>query len=209
MKLADHRELLTTKARLLNAGLALFAHHGVDGVGVRQITTRAGVKNLSAIRYYFGSKEGLVEAIMLDGARAFEEWRSARLQTLLQRGAPSARELMSLMLGPGPEDGMNTDYFILLSALLLHKPAFVPWRLEPSITKHGSDACWKHLKRHATNVSERILEQRREYISYCIVYTLARRAASSDRCWSSKLERERFIDALLGMLTAPCSQSRR
>jgi AcrR family transcriptional regulator len=43
----------------------LFALHGIDGVSLRQIGAAAGVANNSAVQYHFGSKEGLVQAILL------------------------------------------------------------------------------------------------------------------------------------------------
>jgi AcrR family transcriptional regulator len=43
----------------------LFALHGIDGVSLRQIGALAGGANNSAVQYHFGSKEGLVRAILL------------------------------------------------------------------------------------------------------------------------------------------------
>src|SRR3546814_17626771 len=47
-----------TRARLLAAALDCFGPDGFEKVTTRQIATRAGV-NLTALTYYFGSKEGL------------------------------------------------------------------------------------------------------------------------------------------------------
>ncbi|WP_231976800.1 TetR/AcrR family transcriptional regulator [Mycobacterium sp. E740] len=44
----------------------LFAQHGLDGVGLRQIGYEAGMANKSAVQYHFGSKDGLVHAILLN-----------------------------------------------------------------------------------------------------------------------------------------------
>ncbi len=54
-----------TKARLLEAAGEEFAARGFERAGVRTICDRAGVKNLAAISYHFGSKEQLyVEAVV-------------------------------------------------------------------------------------------------------------------------------------------------
>ena len=50
------------RERLLEAAAPLFAERGYDGVGVREIAQRAGVTP-SMIGYYFGDKQGLLEAI--------------------------------------------------------------------------------------------------------------------------------------------------
>ncbi|HEX4250494.1 MAG TPA: TetR family transcriptional regulator [Pseudonocardia sp.] len=42
----------------------LFAAHGVDGVSVRQITRDAGQRNSTAVAYHFGSRDGLLRAVL-------------------------------------------------------------------------------------------------------------------------------------------------
>ena len=48
------------RERILDAGEALFAEHGFDGVTVRQITRKANV-DVALAHYYFGSKRGLFD----------------------------------------------------------------------------------------------------------------------------------------------------
>ncbi len=48
---------------ILNAASALFAEHGFDDVTTRGIAARAGC-NVSAIKYYFGDKAGLLACVM-------------------------------------------------------------------------------------------------------------------------------------------------
>lgn len=52
------------RQRILDAGEALFAEHGFDGVTVRQITRKANV-DVALAHYYFGSKRGLFDAVFL------------------------------------------------------------------------------------------------------------------------------------------------
>lgn len=53
----------SAKERLIEAGLYLFANHGVEGVRTRILAEKAGV-NQSAIPYYFGGKEGVYAAVI-------------------------------------------------------------------------------------------------------------------------------------------------
>ncbi|MCP4118808.1 MAG: CerR family C-terminal domain-containing protein [Desulfobacteraceae bacterium] len=50
------------RARLIRAGLEIFAEHGFKGTTTRMLAQHAGC-NLSAIPYYFGGKEGLYHAV--------------------------------------------------------------------------------------------------------------------------------------------------
>lgn len=50
------------RTRLIEAALDLFGRYSFDGVSTRMLAEKAGV-NLAAIKYYFGSKEGLYIAV--------------------------------------------------------------------------------------------------------------------------------------------------
>ena len=50
--------------RLLEAGEYLFARYGVHGPTLRELNARAGQRNPSALHYHFGSRDGLVLAIL-------------------------------------------------------------------------------------------------------------------------------------------------
>jgi len=76
------RDATETRERLLRAGEHLFARHGIDGVRVREINQLARQRNSSALHYHFGSRDGLLEAI-LDLHRApIEAQRAAMLDAL-------------------------------------------------------------------------------------------------------------------------------
>ncbi len=51
------------KERLLQAAIKIFATHGFEAASTRMLTKEAGV-NISAIPYYFDSKDGLYEAVI-------------------------------------------------------------------------------------------------------------------------------------------------
>jgi len=51
------------KGRILEAAGRLFAQHGVNGVSIRKIAAEAGINHALIFRY-FGSKDGLVTAIL-------------------------------------------------------------------------------------------------------------------------------------------------
>jgi AcrR family transcriptional regulator len=56
--------MIDTKDRLLDAAERAFSEYGYTGVSLRSIIGEAGV-NLAAVHYHFGSKEGLLKAVIL------------------------------------------------------------------------------------------------------------------------------------------------
>ncbi len=65
----DEAETASTKTRILDAALILFAEHGYYGTSIRDITTAAGV-DLARVNYHFGSKDELFRQIITRGAEA-------------------------------------------------------------------------------------------------------------------------------------------
>lgn len=60
MKIAE----MSARERLIRAGERLFSDQGIDRVRIRDLNTAAEVRNDSAVHYYFGSRDGLLEAIL-------------------------------------------------------------------------------------------------------------------------------------------------
>ena len=65
-----------TRSRLREVALDLFGRQGIQATSTREIIKAAGLKNPSAITYYFGSKANLVE----DLTREVNGTQSALLQ---------------------------------------------------------------------------------------------------------------------------------
>ena len=74
-----------TRVRLVNAAAQLIADHGIGNVSVRDITSAAGV-NTAAVNYHFGSKEGLIEAIVQRQAELFGKRRGELLHQVPDEG---------------------------------------------------------------------------------------------------------------------------
>lgn len=67
-----------TRIRILDAAQSLFAAHGFEATSMRMITTTASV-NLAAVNYHFGSKDVLVQEVLLRGLRPLNALRMQAL----------------------------------------------------------------------------------------------------------------------------------
>ncbi|WTW93523.1 TetR family transcriptional regulator [Streptomycetaceae bacterium NBC_01309] len=54
------------RRKLLDAALLLFARDGIEAVSMREIRLAAGQRNSAATQYHFGSKEGILKALLDD-----------------------------------------------------------------------------------------------------------------------------------------------
>lgn len=66
-----------SRGKLLEVGTRLFAERGLHGVGIRELCQEAGT-SISMISYYFGSKEGLYQAVLQEQFACFSEIHEIR-----------------------------------------------------------------------------------------------------------------------------------
>src|SRR5271156_1030141 len=71
--------MIDTRQKLLDTAERMFAEQGYGAVSLRQIIAEAEV-NLAAIHYHFGSKEELLDAVILRKAGPVNERRMAELE---------------------------------------------------------------------------------------------------------------------------------
>jgi AcrR family transcriptional regulator len=90
-------QVAATRARLLRAGERLFAEHGIHQVRLREINALAGQRNSSALHYHFGSREGLVEAILSEHQTAMDrDVRPALDELIGGPGEPTVRAAVTI-----------------------------------------------------------------------------------------------------------------
>jgi AcrR family transcriptional regulator len=91
-----------TRERLLATAEELFATRGIDAVSVRDITEAAGA-NTAAINYHFGSRRGLIDAIVRRRAEVLGARRAELLDALDGPGPVDLRALIRAMVLPTAE----------------------------------------------------------------------------------------------------------
>jgi AcrR family transcriptional regulator len=87
--------------RILDAAEELFAHHGYDGVTLRQIAHQAGV-DVALANYHFGKKTELFEATFFRRAQIVNDLRRKSLEELQSRkgDAISVEDIVTAFLRP-------------------------------------------------------------------------------------------------------------
>ncbi len=123
------RDGTATRARLLREAERLFARRGLYQVTVREILEAAGQRNVSALTYHFGSREGVLDAILERHNESTDAARG-RLYSAIGPGA-STRDLVASLVVPyaanlaTPE---GRDYLRIVAQL---SSRFSTWR-EPN-----------------------------------------------------------------------------
>lgn len=120
-------DTVDSKVQLILAGEKLFAEQGVEGASLREIAVLAGHGNNNAVRYHFGSKQGLVQAIFRHRVVQMEPVRAKLLARLEESDlGTDARALIEVICLPyftlrGPDGTFSYPAF-MLQYLLYYRP---------------------------------------------------------------------------------------
>lgn len=120
-----------TRQRFIEAGQKLFASRSIDSVSLNEITVAAGQKNRNALQYHFGSREGLLQAIVDQHAARVSDLRQAYLDEVQEDGGSNARSAARALICPlvdyADENPAAIDYIKILSQLAaLNSPLLNP-----------------------------------------------------------------------------------
>lgn len=124
---AEAVETVDSRVQLILAGERLFAERGMEGASLREIASAAGHGNNNAVRYHFGSKEGLMQAIFHHRVLQMEPVRARLLARLEADGLlTDARSLLELIALPyftlRASDGRFSYPAFMLQYLLQYRP---------------------------------------------------------------------------------------
>jgi AcrR family transcriptional regulator len=117
-----------TRERLLATAEELFATRGIDAVSVRDITEAADA-NTASINYHFGSKRGLIDAIVERRAEALGRRRAELLDELEGTDPVDLRAVTRAMVLPTAElvhDDPTGRFYVSFLAALGDHPELMP-----------------------------------------------------------------------------------
>jgi AcrR family transcriptional regulator len=109
-----------TRLRFIEAAEELFSSRSIDSVSLNEITVAAGQKNRNALQYHFGSREGLLQAIIDRHAERVHQLREEYLDNQDKDSSAArvaARGLVMPLAQHIEEDPTGVHYVKILSQL--------------------------------------------------------------------------------------------
>lgn len=90
----------STRQKIILVAVKLFAERGIEGVSLNDINKAAGQRNKNATHYHFGSKEGLLQAILDKYEPAIAERRNELLDAFEAAGPLNLRQVIRAIMQP-------------------------------------------------------------------------------------------------------------
>jgi AcrR family transcriptional regulator len=135
-------DAIATRARIVATAERLFAERGIDSVSLNEINRAAGQRNRSALQYHFGSREGLIHAILDKHTPGIDQRRHAMLDELEPSGRLELRSLVEALVLPVAEKLDDPDggvAFIRVNAQLIGHTSFPLLELHAQRVNRGAD----------------------------------------------------------------------
>ncbi|MFE7597951.1 TetR/AcrR family transcriptional regulator [Streptomyces sp. NPDC057494] len=137
-----------TREKLIRAAEELFAAQGVDGAQLRDIVALAGQANPSAVQYHFGSRAGLLDAVMAGRQARTEQV----LAPLLDAAGDDLRQLVAALVTAEAGE-LRTDRgrrCLRISAQLSHESGVRTRTPHPTL---AGTAYWRLIERIADRLA--------------------------------------------------------
>jgi AcrR family transcriptional regulator len=155
---------MDTKQKILDTAERLIATQGFAGTSLRQIISEAGV-NLAAVHYHFGSKQDLLDHVILRKAAAVNEERHRLIEQFESEagsGSVSVEKVLTAFFKPMIEAGARNPQFVKLMGRMYGEgllPVLIEKHFQPTLTRFA-----KALHRARPELSEGELRWRMQFM---------------------------------------------
>jgi AcrR family transcriptional regulator len=164
-----------TPDQLLSIAERMFAEQGVENVALTQIVAASSQRNRSALHYHFGSREGVLTAVLSRRLVSINARRITALEALAG-GAGVAAILRATIAALGEavvEEPWGRDYLSILAQVTFH-PQLLGERGVAEEHRSGIRLARARLAAALPGLSETLLRQRLGWIIDSVVFAMAR-----------------------------------
>lgn len=213
------RDASETRRKLLDAAALAFAEDGVRNASLVDITRRAGQRNSGALHYHFGSREGVLCAVLEEHVDFLRRREGELLAIARERPSTDLESVVEAVVRPAAElaeSGWRGACFLLILADVVeeHPDNFGP-ELNDVLVRTGGHAVYDLLIERMPTLPPDILSERLALMTMIILRSVADRArvqgwgpaASGGRNGASRRGRvqlpyEAFVGNLVAVLAA-------
>jgi len=198
-----------TRRKLLDAAARAFAEDGVYNASLIEITRKAGQRNRNALHYHFGSRDGVLCAV-LERHVAFLARREGELLAVAARGRDDdVAAVIEAIVRPAAElaesGWRGRCCLLIISELAGEDPANYSEALQTVLAQTGGNEVYALLATRMTEVTDDVRIERFALLTTFILRAVADRARLLERRGRQgrpQLDYETFARNLVAMAAA-------
>lgn len=197
----------TTRAKLLDSAARAFARDGVFNASLIDITRQAGQRNRAALSYHFGSRDGILCAV-IDRHASFLAHREGELLDVA-RQASGLAPVIEALVRPAAEladgDWRGRCCLLIIAELTGEDRTQYSPQLQEVLARTGGNEVFALLTERTADLSDSLRTERFSLTVMFILRAIADRARLLERRTRHprpQLDREPFVRNLVAMAAA-------
>jgi AcrR family transcriptional regulator len=201
-----------TREKLIDEAARAFAAHGVFSASLIDITRRAGQRNRGALHYHFGSRAGVLCAVLDRHVDFLARREGELLELALAAPDDDVKSVVEAIVRPATElaesGWRGRCFLVILSELVEEDPVSLDDRVSDALARTGGYAVYDLLATRMADVSDDVRLERFALATGFILRAVADRArvlGRRGRHGRPQLEHEAFVQNLVAMVAAAMS----
>lgn len=203
---------MDTRRALVTAATEAFAEQGVFGASLVDITRRAGQRNRGAVHYHFGSRDGLIVAVIDQHAGFLARREGELLEHARTRPDDDIASVLESIVRPAvelAETGTDGRRYLMIVGQLVEEYHRLHPDVAAALERTGGVPVYELLESRLPAYDDALRAERLALVTSFILRSVADRARSQEQTvpGRAQLPTERFIANLVamaaGMTTAP------
>ena len=201
-----------TREKLVDAAARAFAADGVSTASLIDITRRAGQRNRGALHYHFGSRVGVLRAVLDRHVDFLARREGELLQLALAKPDDDVKSVVEAIVRPATElaesGWRGRCFLVILAELVEEDPASLDPAVSDALARTGGYEVYALLATRMAEVSDEVRAERFALATGFILRAVADRArvlGRRGRRGRPQLEHEAFVQNLVAMVAAGMS----
>jgi AcrR family transcriptional regulator len=201
-----------TREKLVDEAARAFAADGVFTASLIEITRRAGQRNRGALHYHFGSRNGVICAVLERHVDFLAQREGELLELALASPDDDVKSVVAAIVRPATElaesGWRGRCFLVILAELIEEDPASLDPNVSDVLARTGGYAVYSLLATRMADVSDEVRAERFALATGFILRAVADRArvlGRRGRRGRPQLEHEAFVANLVAMVAAGMS----
>jgi AcrR family transcriptional regulator len=201
-----------TREKLVDAAARAFAADGVFTASLIEITRRADQRNRGALHYHFGSRVGVLRAVLDRHVDFLARREGELLELALDQPDDDVKSVVAAIVRPATElaesGWRGRCFLVILAELVEEDPASLDPVISDALARTGGYEVYALLATRMADVSDEVRAERFALATGFILRAVADRArvlGRRGRHGRPQLEHEAFVQNLVAMVAAGMS----
>jgi AcrR family transcriptional regulator len=197
---------------LIDAATRGFAEHGVFTASLIDITRRAGQRNRGAVHYHFGSRTGLLCAVLSEHTEFLARREGELLDVAQQAPEHDLSSVVEAVVRPAAElaerGWRGRSVLVIIAELAEEDPSSLDPEVAAMLAKTGGHAVYALLEDRMPDLPHQVTVERLSLATEFILRAVADRARALGRRRRSgrpQLDHEAFVANLVAMIAGALS----